>query len=467
MNKVLLIETSSLSFRVSSNVITEATKKELKDGRMILRGVPATILGEKNANGRIYSTETLQQSIDRVKSEGLFERKRLLCSADDHPKEAHVPPSHASHIVVDAYIEKIGGRSYLLNDWLILDTSEGKNLRALIEAGSDIGTSIRGLGRFNEATSMIEDYEYLGTDVVGNPSAGTFTSHNDFKVEVVSESANKQSSILNEDKMSKFNLNDKIIEFKKNNLKNGKLATEKNEAVSQLLFLQQEAIQNGADLSTDFAQLKDIVLGAIKESADTDKNDSKLLTEGLTLEQANDMANKYLRQNSASEIIATEALKNAKEHGEKLIAARKATVSLVEAIKKVVAENAKDRDELKEKTQKVLEEQFVKFEAILAETLEKGEKELKEAQLQAEELVATVLDEAKKVTKELRDTNKRTQKMLEASMTIIKKLVSKIKEMKQVTGKDNKSTKHSRTIEQKLESAKLQGDAALLKENEI
>ena len=47
---------------------------------------------------------------------------------------------------------------------------------ARIEAGATIGTSIRGLGRQDEDSGQSEDHTYLGTDAVGQPSAGTFAS---------------------------------------------------------------------------------------------------------------------------------------------------------------------------------------------------------------------------------------------------------------------------------------------------
>src|SRR3954452_1212379 len=73
-----------------------------------------------------------------------------------------------------------------MNDWLVFNTSKGKDRKGLVEAGASFDTSIRGFGQFNEDTKEIENYDFLGCDAVGNPSAGTFASKEQFKVTVES-----------------------------------------------------------------------------------------------------------------------------------------------------------------------------------------------------------------------------------------------------------------------------------------
>ena len=73
-----------------------------------------------------------------------------------------------------------------MNDRLVFDTSKEEDLQGLVEAGASFGTSIRGLGQYNEDTKEIENYDFLGCDAVGNPSAGTFASKEQFKVTVES-----------------------------------------------------------------------------------------------------------------------------------------------------------------------------------------------------------------------------------------------------------------------------------------
>src|SRR3954467_4557330 len=153
MDRVLLIENSGLTFRCDSvpSAIKESTDKT---GMMILNGVPATILDKENGSGRRYTKREIQRSIRRARNAGLFEQKRLLCTADDHPEESFPAPINASHVVVDAYTKKIGNDTILLNDWLVFNTIKGKDLQGLVEGGASCGTSIREWGQYNEDTNL-------------------------------------------------------------------------------------------------------------------------------------------------------------------------------------------------------------------------------------------------------------------------------------------------------------------------
>lgn len=172
--KKLLIEQSEFSFRVANECVnlTESLKIEENEEAIIIKHVPCTILGKKNLNGRIYPANMMKKSLadarDQIKS------RSLLCQAHDHPEGTFVKPIEASHLIIDAYIEDVPNVGpVLFNDWEVLPTSHGKDLAALIERNVSLGTSIRGLG--NMSGSVVEGYEFLGTDVVGNPSSGTFT----------------------------------------------------------------------------------------------------------------------------------------------------------------------------------------------------------------------------------------------------------------------------------------------------
>src|SRR3954449_10395823 len=41
-----------------------------------------------------------------------------------------------------------------MNDWLIFNTSKGKDLQGLVEGGASFGTSIQGWGQYNEDTNL-------------------------------------------------------------------------------------------------------------------------------------------------------------------------------------------------------------------------------------------------------------------------------------------------------------------------
>jgi Prohead core protein serine protease len=227
MDRVLLIENSGLRFRCDS--VPSAIKESVdKTGMMILKGVPATILDKENGNGRRYTKREIQRSIRRARDVGLFKQKRLLCTADDHPEESFPAPINSSHIVIDAYTKAVGEDTVLMNDWLVFNTSKGKDLQGLVEAGASFGTSIRGLGQYNEDTKEIENYDFLGCDAMGNPSAGTFASKEQFRVTVESIEPRQAARIKEqlEDSMptpkDQFDLSEKISAFREKYLKEGK-----------------------------------------------------------------------------------------------------------------------------------------------------------------------------------------------------------------------------------------------------
>ena len=182
MRKKLLIESAEFISKVKvSKELKESLEMSAgKSGTLIIKNIPCTLLDRENQNGRIYSTEVLQEALKKAKP--LFEQKQLLSQADEHPESSFVAPTHASHVVINAYIKpnvllEVDGEretdNVLFMDWEILNTEEGKNLRALFEAECSIGTSIRGLGDMRG--NMVENYDLLGCDCVGNPSSSTYT----------------------------------------------------------------------------------------------------------------------------------------------------------------------------------------------------------------------------------------------------------------------------------------------------
>lgn len=181
-SKYLLIENCEF---VSDVKVSQDLKESLKlsagkAGTLVVKNLPGTILNRENQNGRIYSTAVLAQAIREAKP--LFETKQLLSQACEHPEGSFVSPTTASHVVTNAYIKKNvkvvvdgepGTYDMLFMDIEVLNTDEGKNLRALLEAECSVGTSIRGVGDMEG--KYVKNYEFLGIDFVGNPSSSTFT----------------------------------------------------------------------------------------------------------------------------------------------------------------------------------------------------------------------------------------------------------------------------------------------------
>src|SRR4051812_5740631 len=108
MEKVLLIEASGMTFCCDS-VPSSIKGSTDKTGMMILKGVPATILERK---------KEMQRAIRQAREAKLFEIRRLLCIADDHPEGSFPAPINSSHTVINAYMKTVGDDMILMNDWL-------------------------------------------------------------------------------------------------------------------------------------------------------------------------------------------------------------------------------------------------------------------------------------------------------------------------------------------------------------
>ena len=198
MSKTLFIENSPFLTRltISDELKESISIKQGKNNTLIVKNIPGTILNRTNQNGRIYSTAEIQKALDAAKQQ--IATKQLLCSCDEHPEGSFVSPSHAAFVIIGAYIKKNvklevegekGTWDMLFCDIEVLNTSEGKNLQALLLSGCSLGTSIRGLGDMDG--DQVVNYEFLGFDIVSNPSSGTFTNMPIYeaKIESIEENA--------------------------------------------------------------------------------------------------------------------------------------------------------------------------------------------------------------------------------------------------------------------------------------
>ena len=181
-NRKLLIESSEFTSKIKLN---KTLKESLimqsgKNGTLIVKNIPVTILDRENLNGRIYSTETMRQAIEEARE--AMADKQTLGQANEHPESSCVAPTDASHVIINAYIKEnvnivVDGKrerhNVLFTDWEVLNTTHGKDLRALFEAECSFGTSIRGVGELSG--KMVQNYSFISVDGVGNPSSSTYT----------------------------------------------------------------------------------------------------------------------------------------------------------------------------------------------------------------------------------------------------------------------------------------------------
>lgn len=187
--KQLLLESCDFSFTCNlseeeKNTLTESLKISAgKNGNLIVKSIPCTILDRRNQNGRIYPTALVQKAIDEARPK--MKAKMLLCSYSEHPQNSFPEPKDVSHCVINAYIKnveiEVEGKkerhNVLFNDWEILNekSQAGAQAQQLLLSGFGVGTSIRSLGSC-DPNGTVTELEYLGTDLVGQPSSATFVN---------------------------------------------------------------------------------------------------------------------------------------------------------------------------------------------------------------------------------------------------------------------------------------------------
>lgn len=123
----------------------------------------------KNKNGRVYPLELLVREVNRYKKELISENRAL--GELGHPDSPTINLDRVSHLILslDQSGNDFNGRAK------ILDTPNGRIVKALIDDGVQLGVSSRGLGSLNTTSQgdvVGEDF-YLATaaDIVADPSA--------------------------------------------------------------------------------------------------------------------------------------------------------------------------------------------------------------------------------------------------------------------------------------------------------
>ena len=123
----------------------------------------------KNRNGRVYPLELLVREVNRYKKEFISENRAL--GELGHPDSPTINLDRVSHLIVQ--LNQSG------NDFMgrakILDTPNGKIVKALVDEGVQLGVSSRGVGSLNSTSQgdVVGDDFFLATaaDIVADPSA--------------------------------------------------------------------------------------------------------------------------------------------------------------------------------------------------------------------------------------------------------------------------------------------------------
>jgi len=158
------------------NVLTESSVVRL---RLVTEGVASgkTIArGEfgrcdvATQNGRIYSRKLMEREIARLMPD--LKARRILGELD-HPSDGKTSLKRVSHVLTNLSIDDNG---VVEGECEILNTPEGKTLKALIEADVQVGVSSRGFGTTVPARGKVEgedvqdDFVLKTYDFVADPA---------------------------------------------------------------------------------------------------------------------------------------------------------------------------------------------------------------------------------------------------------------------------------------------------------
>lgn len=120
-----------------------------------------------NKNKRMYPYAVLDENIERLK-EAVSDRR--LVGELDHPTDSIIHFADASHVVTKLWWDG----QVLMGEGEILNTPNGKVLKALIADGVKVGISSRGVGngKVNEDGILVigESYKLITFDAVADPS---------------------------------------------------------------------------------------------------------------------------------------------------------------------------------------------------------------------------------------------------------------------------------------------------------
>lgn len=161
----ILEDSHSAQTRISDVTYVTLQLTESAGNRFRMRGE----FGRANtatANGRVYTEQLLMREIRRLRP--LIEKRRLFGELD-HPSDGGTKLQRVSHVITDLRLE--GG--IVVGEAEILDTTAGRELKAILAAGCQVGVSSRGYGttRTEGGKDIVQDDFRLATyDVVADPA---------------------------------------------------------------------------------------------------------------------------------------------------------------------------------------------------------------------------------------------------------------------------------------------------------
>lgn len=191
--------------------LTLLESKEGEPERCIVRGEFSPI-GRPTDNRRVYPRPIWESNIAKLSAD-IAEGK--VFGEADHPQDGRTKLQRVSHIIRKLEIE---GDS-VMGEAEILDTDQGKNLKAIVRAGGKIGVSSRGFGSTKRNAQgfdeVQEDYNLVTWDFVAEPASKTsypdvFTEEREMKLQEFKESNPEALAALKVEVLAEMRADDTV-----------------------------------------------------------------------------------------------------------------------------------------------------------------------------------------------------------------------------------------------------------------
>ena len=160
MSKQLLIDAMPIKLAL----------QESEGGKMIARGEFARC-DVPTQNGRTYPRGVYEREVRKLQ-ESVTSRRAF--GELDHPDDGKTKLARVSHVITRLDIDKNG---VVMGEAEILDTPNGRTLKAILDSGAEVGVSSRGFGstkQLPDGSSMVgEDFVLRSFDFVADPAMKT------------------------------------------------------------------------------------------------------------------------------------------------------------------------------------------------------------------------------------------------------------------------------------------------------
>ena len=181
MNNMMFLEDYQETFQYQ---LTESY--DAKKG-FYIRGIVSRA-GVLNKNKRLYPLSVMEEAVSSIQNDV---KSGGFVGELDHPPTPKINVNKISHKITKLEMASDGA---VLAEMIVLDTSEGRELKKLIEGGVRLGVSTRALGGVKPSRQLGEGVvevlpglKMKAIDVVFDPSAGD-DGRPDFVAESVTES---------------------------------------------------------------------------------------------------------------------------------------------------------------------------------------------------------------------------------------------------------------------------------------